>query len=42
MNFELMERMEEYTTDMDQLLYQLPLAGSAFKKMYYDTTEERR
>jgi hypothetical protein len=36
-----MERMEEYTTDMDQLLYQLPLAGSAFKKMYYDTTEER-
>ena len=41
MNFELMERMEEYTTDMDQLLYQLPLAGSAFKKMYYDTTEER-
>jgi len=33
MNFELMEKMEEYTTDMDQLLYQLPLAGSAFKKV---------
>ena len=41
MNYELMERMEEYTTDMDQLLYQLPLAGSAFKKIYYDATEEK-
>ena len=41
MNFELMEKMEEYTTDMDQLLYQLPLAGSAFKKVYYDATTER-
>jgi len=41
MNYELMERMEEYSTDLDQLLYQLPLAGSAFKKVYYDATNER-
>jgi hypothetical protein len=28
--------MEEYTTDMDQMLYYLPLQGSTFKKVYYD------
>jgi hypothetical protein len=41
MNFELMERMEEYVTDFDALLYHLPLAGSAFKKVYYDGINER-
>ena len=41
MNFELMERMEEYVTDFDALLYHLPLAGSAFKKIYYDEVLER-
>ena len=41
MNFELMERMEEYVTDFDALLYHLPLAGSAFKKVYYDAINER-
>jgi hypothetical protein len=28
--------MEEYTPEFDQLLFYLPLAGSAFKKVYYD------
>ena len=36
MNFLLMEEMEEYTTDMDQMLFYLPLSGSTFKKIYYD------
>ena len=36
MNYMLMEQMEEYTTDMDQMLFYLPLAGSTFKKIYYD------
>mgnify|MGYP003116296863 CR=1 FL=1 len=36
MNYLLMEEMEEYTTDMDQMLFYLPLSGSTFKKIYYD------
>jgi len=36
MNYMLMEEMEEYTPDTDQMLFYLPLAGSAFKKIYYD------
>jgi hypothetical protein len=32
MNYMLMEKMEEYTTDMDQMLFYLPLSGSTFKK----------
>ena len=36
MNYLLMEKMEEYTTDMDQMLFYLPLSGSTFKKVYYD------
>jgi len=41
MNFELMERMEEYVDDFDNLLYRLPLAGSSFKKIYYDAINKR-
>ena len=41
MNYMLMDRMEEYTPDFDQLLFYLPLAGSAFKKCYYDEIKER-
>jgi hypothetical protein len=41
MNYQITEKMEEYTTDMDQLLFYLPLAGSAFKKVYYDELMER-
>src|SRR6056300_892960 len=36
MNYLLMDKMEEYTTDMDQMLFYLPLSGSTFKKVYYD------
>ena len=39
MNYELMEKMKEYEPDFDQLLFNLPLAGSAFKKVYYDDLE---
>ena len=41
MNYMLMEQMEEYTPDFDQLLFYLPLAGSAFKKIYYDEVMQR-
>jgi hypothetical protein len=41
MNYMLMEKMEEYTPDFDQLLFYLPLAGSAFKKIYYDSIKQR-
>ena len=36
MNYLLMEKMDDYTTDMDQMLYYLPLSGSTFKKVYFD------
>jgi hypothetical protein len=36
MNYELMEKMKDYEPDFDQMLFYLPLAGSAFKKVYYD------
>ena len=36
MNYYITNVMEEYTPDMDQMLFYLPLAGSTFKKVYYD------
>ncbi len=36
MNYELMEKMSEYEPEFDQMLFHLPLAGSTFKKIYYD------
>jgi hypothetical protein len=41
MNYLLMEEMEDYTTDMDQMLFYLPLSGSTFKKVYYDALQDR-
>jgi hypothetical protein len=41
MNYLLMEEMEDYTTDMDQMLFYLPLSGSTFKKIYYDVLLDR-
>jgi len=41
MNYMITDQMEEYTPDMDQLLFYLPLAGSAFKKVYYDEIMQR-
>ena len=39
MNYEVMNNMIDYEPDFDQLLFYLPLAGSAFKKIYYDEVE---
>tara|TARA_Y100000401_G_scaffold18854_1_gene12693 strand:+ start:486 stop:2873 length:2388 start_codon:yes stop_codon:yes gene_type:complete len=41
MNYMLMDQMEEYTPDFDQLLFYLPLTGSAFKKVYFDDIMQR-
>jgi len=41
MNYMITEEMEEYTPEFDQLLFYLALAGSAFKKVYYDEIMER-
>jgi len=41
MNYELMEKMKDYEPDFDSMLFYLPLAGSAFKKVYYDELEQR-
>tara|TARA_R110002126_G_scaffold67743_1_gene171443 strand:- start:3845 stop:6253 length:2409 start_codon:yes stop_codon:yes gene_type:complete len=41
MNYQITHKMEEYDPDMDSLLFYLPLSGSAFKKVYYDTGLER-
>ena len=38
MNYQITEVMEDYDTDTDQMLFYLPLAGSTFKKIYYDQT----
>jgi hypothetical protein len=36
-----MEKMKEYEPEFDQMLFNLPLAGSAFKKVYFDDMEQR-
>lgn len=36
MNYQITHVMDEYDPEMDRLLFYLPLAGSAFKKIYYD------
>jgi len=36
MNYQLMDVMKEFEPEFDQMLFYLPLAGSAFKKVYYD------
>ena len=41
MNYLIMDKMEEYTPEFDQMLFYLPLAGSTFKKVYYDAMLER-
>lgn len=41
MNYQIMEVMEEFDPDMDQLLFYLPLSGSTFKKVYYDEGKQR-
>jgi len=41
MNYEIMEKMKEYEPEFDSMLFYLPLAGSTFKKVYYDEVEQR-
>ena len=41
MNYLLTEEMTEYRDEMETMLFRLPLAGSAFKKVYYDPLMER-
>ena len=38
MNYRLTEQMSEYRPEQEKLLWNLPLAGSAFKKVYFDPT----
>ena len=41
MNYQLTENMKEYRNETEQLLFRLPLAGSVFKKVYYDPLKKR-
>ena len=41
MNYQLMHVMEDFDPDLDQMLFYLPLSGSAFKKIYFDSTLDR-
>jgi|TARA_R110000787_G_scaffold272411_1_gene379842 hypothetical protein len=41
MNYYITDVMEEYTPEFDQMLFYLPLAGSTFKKVYYDEGLDR-
>ena len=36
MNYLIMDTMKEYESEFDSMLFHLPLAGSTFKKVYYD------
>jgi hypothetical protein len=42
MNYKLTEQMSEYRPEHEKLLWNLPLAGSAFKKVYYDPSLGRQ
>tara|TARA_R100001460_G_scaffold106816_2_gene154720 strand:+ start:1711 stop:4191 length:2481 start_codon:yes stop_codon:yes gene_type:complete len=41
LNFLLTYQMSEYRTETEKMLFSLPLAGSAFRKVYYDPNLER-
>ena len=42
MNYQLTDVMTEYRPEHEKLLWSLPLAGSAFKKVYYDPSKGRQ
>jgi hypothetical protein len=42
MNYKLTDEMTEYRPEHEKLLWALPLAGSAFKKVYYDPSLGRQ
>ncbi len=41
MNYLIMDQMKEYEAEFDSMLFHLPLAGSTFKKVYYDVNMGR-
>ena len=41
MNYQLMVEMKEYEPEFDQMLFNLPLSGSTFKKVYFDSLLNR-
>jgi hypothetical protein len=41
LNYLIMSEMKEYEAEFDQMLFYLPLSGSAFKKVYYDDIHQR-
>ena len=42
MNYQIQEQMPEYFPDLDQMLFQLPLVGQAFKKVWWDANKDRQ
>ena len=42
MNYQLTDVMTEYRPEHEKMLWSLPLAGSAFKKVYYDPSKGRQ
>tara|TARA_R110001606_G_scaffold349969_1_gene499990 strand:+ start:5519 stop:7993 length:2475 start_codon:yes stop_codon:yes gene_type:complete len=41
LNYLILDKMDEYDPDTDQMLFYLPLAGMTFKKIYYDAVKQR-
>ena len=41
MNFQVTQEIPDYFNELDQMLFYLALAGSAFKKIYFDNTLDR-
>ena len=42
MNYQLTSEMQEYRPEHEKLLWNLPIAGSAFKKVYFDPSKGRQ
>ena len=41
MNYQITQVMKEYDPETDQMLFYLPLSGSAFRKVHFDQTLDR-
>lgn len=41
MSYQLIDEMSDWEEDMDKLLITLPIAGTCFKKTYWDSTKQR-
>jgi hypothetical protein len=41
MNFQVTNQISDYFNELDQMLFYLSLAGSSFKKLYFDNTLDR-